>query len=262
MKKSASNEYVLAVDIGNTSTTFGLFANDKVSQISRLDTDIENRKLICARLDQLFGSRAIAGVVIASVVPQMNILWQGVMERLWPAIPVMWVHHKLNLGVKITYPKPATIGADRLANACGAFKRYGAPVMVVDFGTAVTFDMITAKDGYVGGVIAPGLPLMFSYLAEKTALLPKVKPGAFKNKIGKSTEEAIQIGAHWGYSGMVCGIMTQLMKAWGGARLKLCATGGYASRIVCCSGLKMPVDPDLTLYGLGQIYRLNQPPRK
>ncbi|HBA83040.1 MAG TPA: type III pantothenate kinase [Verrucomicrobia bacterium] len=258
MAKQKANEYVLTVDIGNTSTTFGLFANDRVSQISRLDTSIDNRKTICARLEQLFGTRRIAGVAMASVAPRVNVLWQGVMERLWPDIPVLWVNHKLNLGLDLAYPKPATLGADRLVNVCGAVKRYGAPVIVADFGTAVTFDVVSDKDGFVGGVIAPGLPLMFSYLAEKTALLPVIKPEGFSNRVGKSTKEAMQMGARWGYRGMVKEILEQLTKPWKGKPFQLCATGGYAEWVIRGSGLKFQVDPDLTLYGLGQVYLLNR----
>ena len=137
--------------------------------------------------------------------------------------------------------------------------KYGAPLIVADFGTAVTFDVVRPGQGYVGGVIAPGLPLMFSYLAEKTAKLPAIGPGPVTGGVGRSTEEAMRRGAAWGYRGMVREIVAELRKVPGMKKAALVATGGFAKWVV--KGLKpaMRVDQDLTLYGIGKIHELNRP---
>jgi type III pantothenate kinase len=244
---------ILVVDIGNSSTAAGLYQGGRVTRHVRLDTALTNPSRVRALIRRATGGRAIDGAVVASVVPRVNTIWKISIA----GTKCLWVHHRLHLGVAISYPHPGTIGADRLANACGAVHRYGDPVIVADFGTAMTFDVITKRDGYIGGIIAPGLPLMFSYLAEKTAQLPLIRPGRFRGRIGKSTRTAMQLGAKWGYRGMVREILVELLKdpALRGARLV--ATGGYAGWVV--DGLKprMIVDPSLTLYGLGRIYELN-----
>jgi type III pantothenate kinase len=159
--------------------------------------------------------------------------------------------------VRIDYPRPETIGPDRLANACGGVARYGAPLVVADFGTALTFDMVTADRRYVGGVIAPGLPLMTDYLYERTALLPRLKLGGACPRIGRSTKGAMRIGAHIGYRGMVREIVNHLSRSWR-TPPHLCATGGYARWAI--QGLDMPfvIDPTLTLFGLGCIFEAQE----
>jgi len=159
--------------------------------------------------------------------------------------------------VRIRYPEPATIGPDRLANACAALHQYGAPAIVADFGTALTFDVISGDGAYVGGAIAPGLPLMTDYLHEKTALLPRIRVRGPYGPIGKSTVGAMRIGAKVGYRGIVREIVTYLRQGLASPDVKLCATGGFARWTL--AGLDMPFvfDPDLTLHGLLRIYRLN-----
>ncbi len=197
------------------------------------------------------------GAAVASVVPAV----ENVISRTIPRYinnPILHIDYTLELGVEITYPRPDAIGADRLANASAALSRYGAPVVVADFGTALTFDVIVKPDGYIGGIICPGLPLMFSYLADKTALLPNIEPGPIRHTVGKNTTEAMRIGARWGYRGMVREILENLEKSLGVKGMRICATGGYASWVL--KGLDMPVtyDKELTLYGIGRIYMLNQ----
>ena len=167
------------------------------------------------------------------------------------------VSHKLELGVKVDYPKPASIGADRLANACAAADRYGVPVIVADFGTAVTFDIVSAEGAYVGGVIAPGLPLMTEYLYERTALLPMIHLKGPHGIVGRSTTEAMRLGAKVGYRGMVHEIVAFLQRGFH-KRFKLCATGGFARWALEGINLPFKIDQDLTLYGLSRIYDLNQ----
>jgi type III pantothenate kinase len=129
--------------------------------------------------------------------------------------------------------------------------------VVADFGTALTFDVVSRTRGYIGGIIAPGLPLMFSYLAEKTALLPEVDLGPVRHGVGKSTVEAMRLGARWGYRGMVREILHELRKSIGPGRMKCCATGGDAEWVMRGIEPNVPVDRDITLYGLGRIYELN-----
>ena len=153
-------------------------------------------------------------------------------------------------GVGIRYPKPGTIGPDRLANAVAVKHHYGTPSLVVDFGTAVTFDVVGARGDYLGGIIAPGLAAMTDYLHEKTALLPKIKIREVRSTVGKSTEEAMLIGAVQGYRGLVRELIVELKRELKARRLPVVATGGYAQLIAA----KMPeitaVDPLLTLEGL------------
>ena len=158
-------------------------------------------------------------------------------------------------GVGIDYPKPNSIGPDRLANAVAARKRFGAPVVVVDFGTAVTFDVVNARGNYVGGIIAPGLAAMTNYLHEKTALLPKIHIRDIKTAIGKSTEEAMLIGAVHGYRGLVRGLIVELKRELRTQKLPVVATGGYAKLIAAKLPEISAVAPDLTLEGLRLVWQ-------
>jgi len=153
-------------------------------------------------------------------------------------------------GVGIDYPRPDTIGPDRLANAVAARHRFGAPVIVVDFGTAVTFDVVNRAGNYVGGIIAPGLAVMTDYLHEKTALLPRVTIRDVKSVIGRSTEEAILIAAVRGYRGLIRELLADVKRELKTTRLPVIATGGYASLMAAKLPEILSVDPRLTLDGL------------
>jgi len=167
------------------------------------------------------------------------------------------VDHRSELGVGIDYPKPKTIGADRLANAAAAAAFHGTPCVVVDFGTAVTFDILSPGKKYIGGVIAPGLEAMTDYLHQRTAKLPKISLLEPPGPIGKSTKHAMLAGAVYGYRGLVREILAQLRPALGVRRLKVVATGGYAGLIA--AGVKeiAAVHENLTLEGLRLIGCMN-----
>jgi type III pantothenate kinase len=242
----------LVIDIGNTSTSLGLYRDGRVTRVGRIEKVVQTAGSIADALKAAAGSSRPAAVGIASVVPSLNQLWQTAVARHFSIDP-LWIDHTVPHGVKITYPKPASIGADRIANAAGAVRKYGAPVIVADFGTAVTFDLVTKRDGYIGGIIAPGLPLMFDYLHERTAQLPRIGWGPVRTKIGKSTAEAMQLGAHWGYRGMVREILTELRKVPSLRRATICATGGFAGEVLRGVTPAPIVDPTLTLYGIGCI---------
>jgi len=233
----------LVVDIGNTSATLGLYRNGKVSRVRHMPSDAPQIE------------RGAERAVIASVKPGVNARWKRALKSAG-VCDQLWVNHELDLGVSVSYPKPETIGPDRLANACAAAAEYGTPVVVCDFGTALTFDIVKKRAGYVGGIICPGLPLMFDYLAEKTALLPHIKPVKTKLVVGKNTETAMRIGARLGYRGMVREILGELKKELGRG-MKVCATGGFAKWVLTDFNGSVPVDPNLTLKGLGRIGILN-----
>ena len=188
---------ILVIDIGNTSTSVGLYRSGRVQRVRRMDSRGVTRLAALALGREVVDGIPLHGAMVASVVPAATGRWQQVGRALAGRCGV--VSHRTPLGTPISYPRPATIGPDRLANACGGVRKYGAPLIVADFGTAVTFDCISRTRGYIGGVIAPGLPLMFSYLAEKTALLPHIGVGATRSRVGRNTAEAMRLGARWGY---------------------------------------------------------------
>jgi type III pantothenate kinase len=235
----------LVIDIGNTSASIAVVRGEKLSPVRRTPSETP----------AVFWKRVPARAVIASVKPAVNRKWELFLKKQG-VNDILWVDHTVELGVPVSYPKPERIGADRLANACEAAASYGAPVVVCDFGTALTFDIIKKREGYVGGIICPGLPLMFDYLAEKTALLPHIEPKPTTHVIGKSTEEAMRIGAHLGYQGMVKEILAELKKELG-REMKVCATGGFAHWDFQTLEKSAPVDPELTLKGLARIGSLN-----
>lgn len=239
-------EPVLCIDIGNTSATIGIYQNGSVSQVHRspsaepmLDLHIVPKR-----------------VVIASVKPPVNCAWTKMLSAAG-VDDILWVNHEVILGIPVTYPKPETIGADRLVNACAVAKLYGTPAVVCDFGTALTFDVVAPDDGYIGGIICPGLPMMFDYLAERTELLPRIQPTKTTDVVGKSTEQAMRIGAQLGYRGMVREMLTAIKRDLGVDQMHVVATGGFAEWVFEDWDLQVPVNKNLTLLGLGIISELN-----
>lgn len=254
MKKKAN---ILLVDVGNTSTTLGLWCRGRIIKTGRVSTALRQPAQVLAEVRRWLGRHLVDDAVLSTVVPATRPLWRKVARSL-SGTDLLDVNHKLKLGVKISYPHPESIGADRLANAAGVVARYGAPAIVVDFGTATTFDVIGAKRGYIGGIIAPGLALMFDYLAARTALLPHLHLTAVHGRVGRSTAQAMQLGAQWGYRGLTREILAELVCGLREKPVRLIATGGHAARIVRGARLGLTVDSDLTLYGLGRIYELNR----
>src|SRR5207302_63065 len=171
--------------------------------------------------------------VICSVVPEKEKLLGSLFSR--KKTRALFVRHDIALGVGIDFPNPKTIGADRLANAAAVAALHGVPAIVVDFGTAVTFDIVSAERNYIGGVIAPGLEAMTDYFYQRTALLPKITPAEPRSAIGKTTRDAMLAGAVYGYRGLVKQILTEIKRELGGSnktkKLKVIATGGYAELI-------------------------------
>lgn len=200
-------------------------------------------------LAELLEDVAFDGVMIGSVVPvKREVMLRYFSEKH----PVHLLGHGSPLGIGIDYPLPSQIGADRLANAVGVFERYGAPAVVIDFGTAVTFDIVSGEPAYCGGVIAPGLGAMSGYLSKKTALLPEIELADPGSAIGKSTVHAMQAGAVYGYRGLVRGILEQLLSELPG-RPRIVATGGDGALIAEGVPEIEVVDGDLTLEGLRHV---------
>jgi type III pantothenate kinase len=244
---------ILLFDIGNTHTHIGL-ANDRriVKQIN-----VPTREWFGggakSRVAKFVGTKKIAGAVLCSVVPRATPHVRKTVRALWK-VRLLELTPKTIRGVGIDYPKPNSIGPDRLANAVAARKRFGAPAVVVDFGTAVTFDVVNSEGNYVGGIIAPGLAAMTDYLHEKTALLPRIKIREVKTSIGKSTEQAMLIGAVHGYRGLVRELVAELKRELKTKNLPVVATGGYAKLIAAKLPEISAVAPDLTLEGLRLVW--------
>ncbi len=194
------------------------------------------------------------GVILSSVVPKFN----DTVESVFGKERILEVSNSVHIGCEIDYQNPQSIGADRLANVAAAVSLYEAPAVIVDFGTAVTFDVISSEKSYVGGVIAPGLASMTDYMFDHTALLPRIELNEPPSVIGKSTEDAMLSGAVIGYRGLVKEIITSIMDELDESSVQVIATGGYAQLI--SSGLKEIniVNDSLTLEGLRIIAGLNQ----
>lgn len=240
---------VLLVDISNTFVKLAIAHGDRIGRVHRLPTKTLNGTQIRAITD---GHR-LKGTVAASVVPEKN---QEVIAACGGE--VCWVGPDVELGVGIDYPSPREIGPDRLANAAGCSAHYGVPAIVVDFGTAVTFDVLSAGGDYIGGVIAPGLNAMTEYLHDRTALLPLIKLSEPVSAVGRSTRDAMISGAVYGYRGLISEIISRVKKeAFPRKRPKVVATGGDAGLIASGSALFDAVDPLLTLRGLLVVATLN-----
>ena len=186
-------------------------------------------------------------------VPAVTLSAQSVLKELF-GIRAEQLSPETLIGVGIDYPAPSTIGQDRLANAVAAKQHFGAPVVVVDFGTAVTFDVVNGDGNYAGGIIAPGMAVMTDYLHEKTALLPRIKIREPKSVIGRSTEEAMLVGAVHGYRGLVRELIRELKKELRAPKLPVVATGGYAAFLAKGLSEITKVCPGLTLEGLRLLY--------
>ncbi len=238
----------LLIDISNSFTKIALSSRKKVGKIYRIPT----KELTERRLQAAIKHWSFQFAIAASVVPSRN----SVIEQVLRRYPFLWVTPEINLGVGIDYPHPEQIGGDRLANTAACVGLYGSPAIVVDFGTAVTFDVISSAGNYIGGVIAPGMAAFTEYLHSKTALLPYVALREPQSVVGKSSEEAVRSGAVIGYRGLVREIITQIRQEIFPRKrraLKVLATGGDAKLIGSHLPLFDVINPKLTLEGLRLI---------
>ncbi len=245
---------ILLFDIGNTHTHLGLANQRRLTTQVNVPTvawfDGRAEKLVA----KFVGSVPLEGAALCSVVPRATPAVRRLVHRRW-RLNCLELGPKTLRGVGIDYPRPGTIGPDRLANAVAAARHFGAPAVVVDFGTAVTFDVVNRAGNYAGGIIAPGLAAMTDYLHEKTALLPRIQIREVRARIGKNTAEAMLIGAVHGYRGLVRELIIQLKKELRARRLPVVATGGYARLIARAMPEITAVEPLLTLEGLRLVWQ-------
>lgn len=233
---------ILTVDVGNSNTVWGLFSGEKLVGEWRYPTLAGKTPKIKSKVKL---------VVVASVVPQGDKKLAGQIRKHYSK-QIIFVTAKDLPTIKIQLKKPQEIGADRLVDVFAAHKLFGGPLIIVDFGTATTFDVVTAKGAYLGGAIAPGITLARDSLYEKTAKLPKISIKAPKNVIGESTVEAIRSGLVFGYVAMVEGMITRL-KAKLPRKTQVVATGGLAKLICKQTTVVDRIDLALTLKGLNMI---------
>lgn len=250
--------HILLLDIGNTHCHAGIATPRRIVA----HTDIPTAALLegnaAPGLASLIGTRRLSAAVLCSVVPSATVHAQALLKNEFGVIPLILTHQTLR-GVGIDYPRPETIGPDRLANALAARHLRPPPIVVVDFGTAVTFDIVDRNSRYIGGIIAPGLAAMTDYLHEKTALLPRIRIRDIKSAIGRSTEEAMLVGAVHGYRGLVRELIHTLRLELEARHLPVVATGGYAKLMARGVREITSVRPNLTLEGLRLLWREHHP---
>jgi len=250
---------VLAIDIGNTHTVIGIYDGNTLRGHWRLFSDHTRTADECGLLlGQVLLSigvtvKDISGVVIASVVPPLTSVFEEMVDRHIGQQPVV-VSSRLPLGVQIGCTEPKRVGADRIANAVAAFERFGGPTIVVDLGTATTFDVLTREGVYLGGVIAPGVETSATELFRKTAQLPRVELMRPEKVIGRNTEDSLRAGIYYSSVGQIDEIVRRIEGELG-EKATVVATGGLASLVSRDSKEIEAVEPFLTLEGLHLIYR-------
>lgn len=240
----------LLIDISNSFTKLAFATRRRISKPTRLPT----ANFSAAMLQRFAGRHKIDIFVVCSVVPKKNSAVRKVAKRS----RILWLTPRVELGVGIDYPNPKAIGADRLANAAAVAALYGCPAIVVDFGTAVTFDIVSEQRKYIGGVIAPGLESMTNFLYQRTALLPKLSLKEPKSAIGRSTLEAMRAGAVVGYRGLVREIIARIKaERFARQRVRVIATGSYARLIAAHLTEIDAIHSNLTLEGLRIVANQN-----
>ena len=240
----------LLVDISNSYAKFAFASTKRISTPVRIATN----KLSGSVFSRFLGQRRVRKIVVSSVVPKKN----RMISKAAGKTGVLWLNSTVKLGVGIDYPAPETIGADRLANAAAVTALYGCPAIVVDFGTAVTFDIVSARRNYIGGVIAPGLEAITNFLYQRTALLPKLSLKEPRRAIGRSTISAMLSGAVFGYRGLVREILARIRaEQFPSGKLHVVATGGYARLIAAQLPEITAIRAHLTLEGLRIMANLN-----
>lgn len=236
---------VLLLNINNSWTKFAVFQGNSLRHQNRIETSQLRLKHL-RDLKQRFPEMPVC---FASVVPDKNSL----VQKVFPKKNLHSISHQSPLGFEVIFPKPQSVGADRLANVAAVRAHYYVPSIVLDFGTALTFDVIDRSGNYLGGVIAPGLGVFTEYLSERTALLPQISIQPQKSFIGKSTKAAMRSGLNHGYRGLVKEITTGIKKEMQIKKLDLIATGGQAAIMAKAIPEINIIDPMLTMKGIAQI---------
>ena len=248
-KQRTDSQFVL-IDVSNSFTKLAFASRSRIEGTTKIATPA----LTAARLARILRRQNAGTIIVSSVVPKKNReIKAAARERR-----IIWLTAKTRLNVRIKYPNPRSIGADRLANAVAVAELYGVPAVVIDFGTAVTFDIVSPQNAYIGGVIAPGLEAMTTFLYDRTALLPRISLREPRSAVGKSTRQAMLAGAVFGYRGLVREILQRIIaeNCWE-RQARVVATGGYARLIA----RKLPevdiVHENLTLEGLRLVGCMN-----
>ena len=253
---------LLTIDVGNTDTTLGVFDGDKLRASWHLATVIHRMadEYAALLLDLLrhqgLDTTDINKVAMCSVVPPLTTTFEALFQRYFDISPLV-VEAGTKTGVRILMDNPREVGADRIVNAAAAHHLYSGPVIVVDLGTATTFDTVSKDGEYLGGAIAPGIATAAETMFQRAALLPRIELVRPKQAIGTNTIAAMQSGTVFGYVGLVEGMVARIQKELG-QKTKVVATGGYAELIAGETNVIDVVNPNLTLIGLRLIYFMNR----
>jgi type III pantothenate kinase len=252
---------LLAVDVGNTQTVLGLYPDGgPLADHWRLATELTRTgDELGVLLDGMLELEAVEGICLSATVPTLVREWGRVAER-WARAPILVVGPGVKTGIPIRYDDPREVGPDRIVNAVCAKDRYGAPVIVVDFGTSTNFDVVSPAGEYVGGVLAPGIEISMEALFQRAARLVKVDYAEPPSVIGKTTVGGLQSGLVYGFAGQVDGIV-HAIRGELGVEAKAVATGGLAELVAPHSSTIVLVDPFLTLDGLRLVWELNRDER-
>ena len=251
---------LLAVDVGNTQTVLGLYENAALYDHWRTATDrTRTGDELGVLLGGLLDPDAVDGICLSTTVPSLAREWQGLADR-WAHATLLVVGPGVRTGIPIRYDDPREVGPDRIVNAVAARTRYGAPAIVVDFGTSTNFDVVSPEGEYVGGVLAPGIEISMEALFARAARLVNVDFVEPATVIGKTTVGGLQSGLVYGFAGQVDGIVARIREELGAPDAPVVATGGLAELIAPHSSVIAHVDPFLTLEGLRLVWELNRDP--
>jgi len=249
---------LLAVDVGNTQTALGLYEGERLADHWRIATErTRTGDELAVLLAGLLDLDAVDAICLSTTVPALVREWDRVATR-WARAPLLSVGPGVKTGIQIRYDDPREVGPDRIVNSVAAKARYGAPVIVVDFGTSTNFDVVSPEGDYVGGVLAPGIEVSMDALFARAARLVKVDFVEPTSVIGKTTVAGLQSGLVYGFAGQVDGIVGRIRRELGAPHAPTVATGGLADLIAPHTSSIVRVDPFLTLEGLRLVWELNR----